>query len=335
MGSDLISVIIPAYNVEAMLERMLESILAQTYQNLEIIVVDDGSTDATASVVARYEARYPCIRGVKKQNGGVTSARLKGVEYAHGDWISFVDADDCIEPWMYERLLDNAKKYNAEISHCGYQMCLPSGKTRYYYDTGRIVVQDNESGLKDLLEGAFVEPGLCNKLISRRIIEAALDTVSLEPTIRNLEDLLMNYYFFREANCSVYEDVCPYHYIVRKESAANAPINLHQLLDPLRVKRILLQETSDNEKLYRIAESQFVQQLISLSTLDVKENAEITKPVRTDARKELRRMVPRLIRGTCAVKVKLKGLWVSVLPGLYASVHRIYARLTGIDKIYE
>ena len=105
-----ISVIVPVYNVAADLPRCLDSILAQSYPHVEIIAVDDGSTDESGAILDAFANRYPSIRVIHKENGGVTSARLRGIEEATGEWIGFVDGDDMIEPDMYQRLLDNAKK---------------------------------------------------------------------------------------------------------------------------------------------------------------------------------------------------------------------------------
>ena len=102
---DTISVIVPAYNIGSYLGRSLDSLLAQTYPSLEIIVVDDGSTDNTAEVMGAYAAKSEKIRTIFKENGGVTLARLRGVQESTGDWIAFMDGDDYVEPQMYARLL--------------------------------------------------------------------------------------------------------------------------------------------------------------------------------------------------------------------------------------
>ena len=130
-----ISIIVPAYNIETYLARTLDSVLAQTYQNIEVIVVNDGSKDGTGAVIDRYAAQDHRVKAIHKENGGVTSARFRGVAEATGDWIGFVDGDDTIEPQMYGRLLENALKYGADISHCGYRMVFLS-RVDYYYNTG-------------------------------------------------------------------------------------------------------------------------------------------------------------------------------------------------------
>ena len=116
METPVISVVVPAYNCGPELRRCIDSILNQTCKNLEIIVVDDGSRDNTQEVLRSYGDR---IRWISQKNAGVTAARLQGVRLAGGQWIGFVDGDDCIENTMYERLLENALKHGADISQCG------------------------------------------------------------------------------------------------------------------------------------------------------------------------------------------------------------------------
>ena len=113
----MISVIVPAYNVEKTIKRTLDSILKQTYSELEVVIIDDGSTDHTGKIIDWYQKKYPKkIRVFHVPNEGVTAARMRGVRAAKGTWIGFVDGDDEIDPDMYEKLLKNALKYHADIS---------------------------------------------------------------------------------------------------------------------------------------------------------------------------------------------------------------------------
>ena len=124
----IISVIVPCYNAENELERCVKSICAQDYRGLEIILVDDGSTDGTLAAARNLANQDPRIVCIHKENGGVTSARLAGIQAAGGEWIGFVDGDDEIEPDMYSRLLANAMSSGAEISHCGFKMVFEDGR---------------------------------------------------------------------------------------------------------------------------------------------------------------------------------------------------------------
>ena len=242
MCAERISVVVPAYNNAPWMERSLDSLLAQTYQNLEIIAVNDGSTDDTGKVLEEYAGKYEWIRVFHKENGGVTSARLLGAAQATGDWIGFMDGDDWVEPQMYERLLENACRYGADISHCGHQVVFDDGRISYVHNSGKLRQQDHKTGLGDLLDGREVDARLCTKLFRKKLFSGLADW--MDPAIKNNEDLLMNYYLFSRAEKAVFEDVCPYHYILRQGSASHRQFNEHSLFDPIRVRQMILQRCS-------------------------------------------------------------------------------------------
>ena len=328
-----ISVVIPAYNLQACLGATLDSVLAQTYRNLEVIVVNDGSADATAEVMEAYAAKDPRIKTVHKENGGVTSARLRGVAEATGSYIGFVDGDDYIEPRMYERLMENLKTHGAEISHCGYQMVFPS-RVDYYYNTGKVLVQKEKQGCTDLLNGYFIEPGLWNKLYKKELFTGLV--AWMDRSIRINEDLLMNFYLFRKAETAVFEDICPYHYILRKGSAATSRLNAHKLQDPLRVLHLLLEETTGEPEWTGILERRLAYQLLNTATLGLGDQKELIAPVRKNAQRELRERLPAILAGNaCGMKLKVMALWAAVWPGSYGWVHRVYGRLSGVDRKFE
>ena len=106
----MVSVIIPVYNVEKYLRRCLDSVVGQTYKDLEIILVDDGSTDGSTEICEEYAKKDSRIRFLRKQNGGLSSARNAGLLVATGEYVTFVDSDDYIEDFTYERLILNIEK---------------------------------------------------------------------------------------------------------------------------------------------------------------------------------------------------------------------------------
>ena len=248
--NEWISVIVPVYNTAKELSNCLDSILAQTYPCLEIVAVDDGSTDGSGEILDSYANRFPNIRVIHKENGGVTSARMCGIQETVGEWIGFVDADDEIEPDMYARLLENAKKYDAQISHCGYQLCLPDGRVNYFHNTGCLEKHDRGTALKELMSGERVEPGLWNKLFHKTVFRSLLHDNVMDYNVKINEDLLMNFYLFSAAEVSVFDDWCPYHYLAREGSVTRSRINERKIFDPIRVRDIIrksIQEDMRNE----------------------------------------------------------------------------------------
>lgn len=326
----LVSVIIPAYNIEEYLPRCLDSILAQTYKNLKVLVVNDGSGDDTGAVADAYAAKDSRVKVIHKENGGVTSARLRGVSEAKGEYIVFVDGDDYVEPEMLGKLLENAEIYGADISHCGYRMVFPD-RVEWYYNTNKITRQPGKQGLYDLLEGSFVEPGLVCKLYRRELFDG-LDEW-MDSSVRINEDLLMNCFLFRKAEMAVHEDFCPYHYILRQGSTMISRFNEYKLKDPLRVVDILLQQET-NSRAREILENRLVYQLIGGATQELGEHKNLVRPWRKECRKRLREMVP-LRDAHFPERIKIMALWAAVWPWSYSVVHKLYARIRGTDKKYE
>ena len=332
--SELISVIVPVYNIAPHLRRSIQSILGQTYQNLEIIAVDDGSTDDSYAVLLELAEADHRVRVLRQENGGVTSARLRGVREARGEWIGFVDGDDYIEPEMYQRLLDNAINYHAQLSHCGYQMVFPT-RVDYYYNTGRLAKQDSREALKELLGGSY-EPGLCNKLFRKSLFNSILVENKMNHSIRINEDLLMNFYLFCEADQTVFEDFCPYHYMVRKESAATSELKPYKMRDPGLVRRILMDETKMDAELYGLCFSSYIAYLKRVSTMDLRNRSEEITACILDARKELRSHLPEIRKAnSLSKKEKYLSIWAVLWPESYHVIHHLYGEFTGTNHKYD
>lgn len=143
----LVSIVIPAYNVEKFIPKTLESVLGQTYENLEIIVVNDGSVDKTGAVVEKIlgsQSRFP-YKVIHKRNEGVSVARNVGIENAKGKYIKFLDGDDWLVPDAIEVLVEACERNDCEIAFGGQDVVTPNGKVLYRYDETYVY----EEGLKD------------------------------------------------------------------------------------------------------------------------------------------------------------------------------------------
>ena len=329
--NDLISVVVPAYNIEKYIERCIKSILNQTYINIEVIIVDDGSTDNTASIIDKYALKDHRVIPIHKENGGVSSARVEGIHRATGEWIGFVDGDDVIEANMYEVLMNNAIKYNADISHCGYQMVFPDGHVDYYYGTKKISEQNKRQGLIDLIKGDFIEPGLWNKLYKKSIVKKAIKSKIWNCNIRINENLLMNYLIFKETNKSLYDDRVFYHYILRKGSATVTHKEEYQLLDPLRVIEIIKEDLIDDDELYKIAYLRYLRILINISLQNDWKKAALK------AKKELKIEINEGNTGKYCISKKVKFMVVGIvyfLP-IYKVIRRVYETSTKVHEKYN
>lgn len=325
----LISVIVPSYNIENYIERSLKSICNQTYKNLEVIVVNDGSTDNTGEIINRIAALDSRIVPIHKKNAGVSAARNTGLDKATGDYIGFVDGDDIIDEDMYEFLMNNALEYDADVSHCGYKMVFPN-RVDYYYNTGEICIQDNSQGVYDLIKADKVEPGLCNKLYKRTIV----GDKRLDESIKINEDLLFNYYLFKDAKKSIFEDVPKYHYMVRKNSASTSNVNINKLQDPVAVVREMMnQETGE---IYSLLEKRYLYLLEKLCTRNDLQGCKELKKYQKEKRTELKNLlIGNNLTASYSKKEKVQLKLAMTSPMLYRILNEVYARITGSKNRYK
>lgn len=324
----MISVIVPVYNVEKYISRTIDSILAQTMRDIEIILIDDGSTDGSSEIVDVYVARYPeKIQVIHTPNCGVTCARMAGIKSAKGEYIGFVDGDDEIEKDMYELLYKNAKKYQADISHCGYQMIFPDGRIHYFHNTRQILVQDTKKGVKDLLDGSLIEPGLCNKLFHKKLFDSILKNDLMDCCIKINEDLLMNFYLFTAAKRSIFQDICKYHYIVRENSASRQKLNKYRIFDPIKVKEIIIKKS--DSALVSDAKKSYIGTCIGIYNLLILERQQENK-------KQVRVLLMRYKQDFNLLNCKYRIIsWmIRYVPSIYEKTYKIYARFLMNHK-YE
>lgn len=321
MNNELISIIVPAYNVESYVKKSIESIQKQTFTNIEVICVDDGSMDKTFQRLKIIAASDKRVRVFTKENEGVTKAREFGFEQAQGEYIGFVDADDIVEPDMFERLYQNMKKYDTDISHCGYVIDKLDGGKEYFYNTGRLAKQDTAEGVKALLHGSF-EPGLCNKLYNHNLLHSLFHSGVMDYSIKMNEDVLMNYYLFKEARSSVLEDVCLYHYVKREGSATLSPYNRKETWDRLNVKKIIYEDAVGTD--YEIdAKAVFLERIIhSYNVFLNQKSAEYESD-----KQQVRQMLVEHKNDIQYLNKKYKLLTKALLfsPKLYSLVHKVFS----------
>lgn len=167
----LISVIVPVYNVQDYLEKCFDSIKSNSYENLEIILVNDGSTDKCGEMCESFKESDSRVKVVNKPNGGLSSARNAGLEIANGDYISFIDSDDYIAHDMMEKLVVKAEEYNADVVQCGYCKVNESGKTLDIVSGDSFFLDDN----KKILDSFFVtnkyQVVVWNKLYRKEVVK--------------------------------------------------------------------------------------------------------------------------------------------------------------------
>ena len=251
-----ISVIIPVYNAEPFLAACLDSVLAQTHQDLEVLMINDGSTDGSGAICDRYAAADGRIRVIHQENGGVSRARNRGLELATGELVSFIDSDDTMEPEMYELLVRIMQEHDADISHCGYKH-LVRDEIRLVNDTRQIRHQTGEEALECLVSGTLFGGGLWNKLFRRELLEG----ISFREDLKNNEDILFNFEAFSRARGSVFADYPLYNYVARFGTSAVFTIpDEKKIRDSCEVSRRIWEDLSQT----RLRDAAAVRHLRSL-----------------------------------------------------------------------
>lgn len=313
-----ITVIVPAYNVEQYIGRCLESILCQTYTNLEIIVFDDGSTDMTGAIIDEYAKKDERIIPVHQDNSGLVAVREKGIAMACGDFVTFVDGDDAVEADMYARLLKNALESGADISHCGLCVMELDGRRVPHYGTGIKLINSSLEALKDLLEGEKFDASLCNKLYRREIMPDSC----LDMSIQSNEDMLRNFVLFGRAKKVVFEDFCGYQYWSRENSMSNDSKLMKRNSQLMRARKLILDNSS--KEIYPSAMRLWLTTFVGFINQNFKskdpEIKALCKKSREILKKEKKNLVYLIRRQQIAAKL------IIYAPFLHRLVYTIYDR---------
>ena len=206
-----ITVIIPVYNVEDYIEECIESVINQTYTNLEIILVDDGSTDKSGYICNKFQDRDERIKVIHKLNGGLSDARNAGLKKATGEYVQFIDGDDYIDSDMIETLYNTIEKYDADIAICNHYV-LKNGKVTNN-STGKIFIYNNKEVLKEFLLDTKIRAYTWEKLWKKSLF----DNIWF-PFGRKFEDIATTPRLFWNANKIVLNDIPKYYYRQREGS---------------------------------------------------------------------------------------------------------------------
>jgi glycosyltransferase involved in cell wall biosynthesis len=312
--SDLISVIVPVYNSGEYLDRCVSSILAQDYSPIEIIIVDDGSTDAATVAKSDDLGRIsPNVHVFHKTNGGLSSARNFGIEQSHGAYIGFVDSDDEIEPDMYSALYEGLVQNNVKVAMGGIsteennriidrKAELPSG------------VYVRTEALRYLFLGYW--QSVCTNLYDRTVF----DSVRF-PVGEVNEDYILNYHVLKVQEALWYSSKAYYHYIKRQGSITSSAVSL-RFTDWLNHTSLILEECQDdaqlkNAVLYQYLFSNIVlgnKSLMSLATGYSPEARQLYGIV-TDTLKSNRAEILR--NRYLSMRHRLFGLFMAFCPKLY------------------
>ena len=219
-----ISVIVPVYNVSNYIHKCVDSIINQKYENLEIILVDDGSTDDSGNICEEYAKKDVRIKVIHKKNGGLSDARNVGIDNATGSYIGFVDSDDWIDENMYITLYQNMKKENADISCCNRYFIYTNTRTSYGTDKF-YEVMNSQRAIQLMCTFGYLGVSAYTKLYKKKLFEDIR-----YPKGKVNEDIYTTYKLLDKATRIVYDATPLYYYRQRKGSITNSKkININAM----------------------------------------------------------------------------------------------------------
>lgn len=214
---DLITIVVPIYNTEKYLKKCIDSIISQTYKNIEIILVNDGSTDNSKKICEEYEKKDDRIKLINKKNGGQGSAKNVGIDAATGNYIGFVDSDDYIDEDMFETLYNLCIKNEADISMVAFNKVI-DGKVMKTIDfNGETIIFDKFNAIKELLLDREIKNYSWNKLFKKEIYNDVRFSENLK-----YEDIEITVRLFEKINRLAYKKISKYYYVQRNNSTVNS-----------------------------------------------------------------------------------------------------------------
>ena len=271
--NEKISIIVPIYNSEKYLEKCLDSIICQTYRNLEIILINDGSTDSSPDICERYGKADERIIVIHKENGGNTSARKAGLAVATGEYVGFVDSDDWIEPVMYETLYRYFSDYNLDIISCGF-FCEKEDEAEDateedadFLDEGLHIIDNHDVFMQSVMEGnpkrsENICSFLWSKLVRRELIRRAQNRIY--DKIVFIEDRALLYTCYYDVRRLYILKTPLYHYRIRKNSLTHMVDDymISKINDVYIYQKELFSEHSASPELHRLNERFLITHLI-------------------------------------------------------------------------
>ncbi len=288
MQNDLISVIVPVYNVEKYLTKCVDSIKKQTYSHLEILLIDDGSTDSSGELCDKLAEADTRIRVIHQKNGGLSCARNTGIAHAKGKYLSFVDSDDWVKIDMIEYLYSLIQKFHCRMSVC--QHAVVKNGHEYYQDTG------NEYKLSshDCIEGMLYHKEIADTSAWAKLYDTSLFDTIKWPEGKLFEDIGTVYQLFEKSGTIACGECSKYYYFIRGDSITTSsfsPRKLDLLEMTDKMARDVLAWYPDLEKgvLRRRMYARFstLNQMISGAGEYVKEKNEIIEFIKQHAREVL------------------------------------------------
>lgn len=314
--NEKISIVVPAFNSESVLENCINSIIRQSYKNLEIIIINDGSTDNTKKIAEKLAKDDKRILIFNQNNEGVTAARMKGISISSGDFLMFCDSDDYFESDICEILLNSANKYKVDIAQCGY-IRRENNLKKIVVGSKNTIMLNKEQAIKYLLTGGLFTGALWGKIYRKNLF----DNIIIPFHLKMNEDLLFNYYLFKKASLSVYVSCAKYNYVVTQNSSCNKMNIAKKNKDVLEVAEIIYKD-AQGSKYEEYALERYLRFLIGEFRQKYNKDENVNL-------EEKRNKILSVIKGKKInnAKLKLSTLMIQYMPLFYNMIFEIYNKL--------
>ncbi len=266
--SKLITIVVPIYNMQEYLKRCVDSIISQTYSNIEILLIDDGSTDKSKEICDEYSKIDNRIRVFHKPNGGLSDAKNYGLKKATGTYVTFVDSDDWIEPDMYKKMLFEMNKTNSDIVICGRYIDYENGNSKKWFNRDKLIMNGDES-LIYLNSFYNFDMASWDKLYKKDLFR------NIEfPYGKKCEDAYTTYLLFSRCNRVTYIPECYYHYYQRNGSISRGKTINMDYIYAAEEQLTFFEQKYPN--IMFVAETNYVFAIKSMFQVSVERNLKLT-----------------------------------------------------------
>lgn len=325
-----ISIIVPIYNVELYLNKCVDSILAQTFTNFELILVNDGSPDKCGQICEYYKELDPRITVIHKQNGGLSDARNYGIDVAQGNYIGFVDSDDWIEPDMYEVLHELITTHSADVAVCGHYE-VQDGVNLDKEFSHEVHVYNNEEAFNKLLEDTEIK-----NLAWDKLYRAELFANVRYPVGRYFEDIFTTYKLLIQADKTVSLDSPKYLYLKRGDSITGE-MNNKKYYDRFRASLELYETIKDKNypKAQKISLARTVTEGIELCNFQlITKDIAVNNKYLVELAGFLGKHIRQIVRNkSIRTEMKVASLLILTSSKIYKMLYQSKLRLKGSNLI--
>lgn len=314
---ELVSIIIPVYNVDNYVSSCIKSTISQTYENIEVLLIDDGSTDSSGNICDEFSIFDSRVRVIHKPNGGVSSARNYGLREAKGKYIGFVDGDDYIAPDMFSKLVELIEFKNADISICGHLKEMKNKEWKSYWNSEVVCDFSSKEMLSNLLTNHFFTCSVCTMLFRKDII----GNIRFDTTKKHNEDLLFLYEVMKRSSKAAFTSE-PYYYYRTNEGSASQSAFSDATMDIVYISEYILGDIQKNmPELYSLERREFMRNNITCASAAAKAGYSNTYNIERIRKNIKRNLLPYLF-SSAASGYKFNALLISVSWNLFKKYGR-------------